>query len=501
MPIDPDAYMSGAIPTLSRGGSWLPPSHAGASTHRSEATSQYPKNVYSRYTPPSPTLAGSLPLSPLHPAMSFLPGLASSSVWQSYEEALRSPLYRGWGHGLGTMTVTTPSIAPFGGEMSYGSLTSDIPPPESSSHNLRSERGRSKTQRAPALKTTLTEADHRGNACTPARMKQPIPPMTHRRRAESLPSPPAQSATSPKSSSRLAPASASGSRLDTKGSRAADSTIGRSTSHTHLSTLDEGARARSDVEPDHPKRSPPHRRKGDTPMTPLAKPLCRSSDADLPTLPLPKTPYVKRGRPPALRRHTSHAASPGTLRTTIKRERFISSPERQRPLSVPDTSRTRELHPSLPTPERPAFNMTSLRSALPRTNKDLLPHPMWRKRPRSEAPSGYIAPLSCDGYDRYSAHPADTGEIIPDPKSPTIAPTGTAATTSTGYIPVGFASPTKDLAWNRDGPAMKTHGVAWKRHTDHLVLPTGPAGPRWTQARPPRVDVVTGGGWWESGGQ
>ena len=24
MPIDPDAYMSGAIPTLSRGGAWLP---------------------------------------------------------------------------------------------------------------------------------------------------------------------------------------------------------------------------------------------------------------------------------------------------------------------------------------------------------------------------------------------------------------------------------------------------------------------------------------------
>ncbi|RXK37925.1 hypothetical protein M231_04814 [Tremella mesenterica] len=67
------------------------------------------------------------------------------------------------------------------------------------------------------------------------------------------------------------------------------------------------------------------------------------------------------------------------------------------------------------------------------------------------------------------------------------------------YLPMGYPDPTRELAWNREGPPMKRHGVAWLR--PDVPLPDSPSGPRWTQARPPRVDVVMGGGWWESGGE
>lgn len=48
---------------------------------------------------------------------------------------------------------------------------------------------------------------------------------------------------------------------------------------------------------------------------------------------------------------------------------------------------------------------------------------------------------------------------------------------------------------------MRTYGIAWKREGDPEKLPEGPEGPRWVQARPPRVDHVLGGSWWESGGE
>lgn len=61
MPIDPDAYMAGAIPTLSRGGSWLqggrqlrdstlPPSHL----HEGSRCGSSPGSNYNPQTPPAP---------------------------------------------------------------------------------------------------------------------------------------------------------------------------------------------------------------------------------------------------------------------------------------------------------------------------------------------------------------------------------------------------------------------------------------------------------------
>ena len=123
-----------------------------------------------------------------------------------------------------------------------------------------------------------------------------------------------------------------------------------------------------------------------------------------------------------------------------------------------------------------------------------------------------------DPYDPYMMHPAaatppraDIDHVAMTMQiayaGQSASPAGAVGTTAAGdavlsgtYKPLGYADPTRKLEWNRDGPAMKTYGVAWKRHSEGMVLPHGPAGPRWTQARPPRSGVVTGGEWGQSGG-
>lgn len=128
----------------------------------------------------------------------------------------------------------------------------------------------------------------------------------------------------------------------------------------------------------------------------------------------------------------------------------------------------------------------------------------------------YVSPLFDDPYDRYATHPnAPTPDRIekllslsPYPSPSTAKPSSTPlrppqpkAPKDGHYTPPGFAKPTKNLSWNRDGPAMRTYGIAWKREGDPEKLPEGPEGPRLVQARPPRVDHVLGGSWWESGGE
>ena len=124
----------------------------------------------------------------------------------------------------------------------------------------------------------------------------------------------------------------------------------------------------------------------------------------------------------------------------------------------------------------------------------------------SRRPEKYLSPSAAEGYDRYVAHPA-----IPSPTTidrsaqqqqlqrEAFGSQPVSGTQNAEYIPLGYARPTRELEWNRDGPAMKTHGVAWKR--DAAVLASAPEGPRWVQARPPREMAVQGGGWWESGGE
>ncbi|WVQ93040.1 hypothetical protein IAU59_000104 [Kwoniella sp. CBS 9459] len=130
----------------------------------------------------------------------------------------------------------------------------------------------------------------------------------------------------------------------------------------------------------------------------------------------------------------------------------------------------------------------------------------------SASSHGYVPPLSHIEYDRYEAHPAPP----PGPDSNTFyahstphSHTGSASgsTSPTGhtppppkeYIPPAFPKPTRDVKWNRTGPAMKTHGIAWLREGEVGELPHAPKGPRYIVARPPRAERISGGNWWSSG--
>lgn len=155
-------------------------------------------------------------------------------------------------------------------------------------------------------------------------------------------------------------------------------------------------------------------------------------------------------RPPMSRRHT---------------EEYHAPPQRSRRLSIPPPS------------PRPSFDMQNM--AGPLANSD------------ARRPQQYMSPSADEGYDRYVAHPAVTSPTTTTSSimknRPEIGARSVSANVipaSKEYIPLGFARPTRDVAWNRDGPAMKTHGVAWHREAD--ILPLAPEGPRWTQARPPR---------------
>ncbi|WVQ84591.1 hypothetical protein IAT38_006745 [Cryptococcus sp. DSM 104549] len=133
-----------------------------------------------------------------------------------------------------------------------------------------------------------------------------------------------------------------------------------------------------------------------------------------------------------------------------------------------------------------------------------------------DVPIGYISPLADEPYDRYAAHPSAPApdrldRALHGGSSPSYAGTHTETESllrppqerppSNGeYLPLGYARPVRDVAWNREGPAMKTHGIAWLREGDPGRLPEGPEGPRWAVARPPRGEHVLGGGWWQSGG-
>jgi hypothetical protein len=120
--------------------------------------------------------------------------------------------------------------------------------------------------------------------------------------------------------------------------------------------------------------------------------------------------------------------------------------------------------------------------------------------------------LSHEGYDRYAAHPAAPAVLSAGNRTISIgivtqtSPSGpddrqveSEEYRDGGCLPLGYSRPTREIGWNRDGPAMKTYGVAWGRKAGP-VLPDGPRGPSWVQARPPRAELVLGGEWWASGG-
>jgi len=447
---------------------------------------------------------------------------------------MRSPLYRGWGHGLRTMSIGAPTIvaispeagpnsglsSPSGQVLPHAALGPATSHEKGSSPLNHTPNNPNRHQKQHPLGTSSRATPQVPEPLTPAR--RPISATIHRRRAESLPSPPAQA---PVKLSRdlhhpvLYPrreriASDNGRHLENR-SRPPSLSVSKSSSHPSLVTLQETTKTERDKAPDHHMRSPPGHegsRRGfraeqreDRTASPSSAMLRDSSSATSPQS--PRSPYIKLTRPPALRRHTSHTSSDhGQL--PPRRERYISSPEQTcaRPSTHHNVkpSHTSKHGSSTPTAKSLSFDMQSLGNSLPTPDRDSL-HASQAKQYNARK-SGYIPPLSDEGYDRYSAHPAEAEDPPRPPRpSPSHAqpPLSSVQTSSHSaqYIPVGFASPTKELAWNRDGPAMKTHGVAWNRNIDDLVLPARPQGPRLIQARPPREEMVTGGGWWESGGQ
>lgn len=139
---------------------------------------------------------------------------------------------------------------------------------------------------------------------------------------------------------------------------------------------------------------------------------------------------------------------------------------------------------------RPNLDMSELGAALP-------PGPI------TASPTVYTTSTEQEVYDRYTAHPA-----APVPSSRDVAPNKGAPPLRMDvknvkpgdYRPPCFPGPTNNnLKWNRDGPAMRSHGIPWAGDSPEGQLPTGPAGPRWAQARPPRLDLQHSGNWWESG--
>jgi len=530
MPIDPDAYMAGAIPTLSRGGSWLPALHGDVSSFGSAVNSNAQDG-----NPRLPPLSFNAcpPWSPLHPISPFCPDALNSPGMPQpgYGKPMWSTSYLGYGHSPGIMTVATPFGSQLGADdhptcPSTPPLVDTTSPqttpstPSDYTGQLQTEivepNGYQPKSHAPIYASQYPAVSQGPEPLNPSQARKPITPLIHRRRAESLPSPPGETPAGPVRSSHLPTrksnkqeerertASGSGKRMEARRSRTANLAFGRSYSYTQLNTVKETAKVRKDVAPDYHKRSPP---KLDI-NTQSAKPLMKVQSTYC-RAPSPESPYIKLGRPPTLRRHTSYTSSSSSSPITPKRERFLSSPERREKTSHSQTGpavrQAKHPHSSSPASSRgrSCFDMAPLANPLPEQPQEALTHLNSGKRSRSE--TSYVSPLSRDGYDRYAAHPNvptdETDRYTTHASSPTITQEGNAAAMKPEYVPVGSAAPTKELAWNRDGPAMKTHGVAWKRHSENLVLPKGPQGPRLIQAKPPRVDIVTGGGWWESGGQ
>lgn len=560
--------MGGHIPGLSRGGSWVPPAHPGhpangtiANPHPREAISA---SVYS--TASAGSYGTGLPLSPMsynpifpYPLTSpFLPSPATSRY-----SAPPMPLQAsGW--PIGPSSIMSPSKiqttsfeqeqTPFPVHSQAASIIPlpprtptvipSLPPPPSPSIQARYVNVRTHEPSEPS------EPSWEYAAGAPKRIDREQPyhasqrpnnehkhtaHLVYRKRADSLPRPPPPEVaqhTDPSEQISLEAtfeerdrtASGSGKQLEARRNSFKRPSKTRSSSHYDALATREllpGKLDRNHAH-DHVKRSPP--RLHTLARLPRDASSPSSSHANSRTEPATHSPspYIKLGRPPNTRRHTSH-----TDRADSDNPTYPEKGERARHVSSPDRSPShRQIvvsSPSLPNKAKSkAYDMSPLSTALPCSGTTLDFQTHTRVRPASPSARAYMHTHSHsqstpdspeEVYDRYSTHPAAP---VPDRadryvyspsagSSKSRAPVSPSPTdmilVGDAYLPVGYARPVKELEWNRDGPAMKTYGVAWKRHTEDLVLPKGPEGPRWVQARPPRVDVLSGGGWWESGGQ
>lgn len=169
--------------------------------------------------------------------------------------------------------------------------------------------------------------------------------------------------------------------------------------------------------------------------------------------------------------------------TTTTQQQSTTSPS----LFAPHTARTRAA----------ALDMQSLGDALPPTPGTSTSMSL------SMSATGYVPPTLDEDYDRYAAHPAapvpPRADLAPEQLARVPQGPGLKQVTAENYRPPGFPKPVRSLGINRDGPAMRTHGIAWDREGTVDALPGGPAGPRWIQARPPVPAGQPSGNWWQAG--
>ena len=523
MPIDPDAYMSGAIPTLSRGGSWQVHDYIPSGGSIPSDPPASPSIIAEGLANPfSSRWAGSGP--PSHSRARFpLMNTAHNLPLSPLPFPFTTPLVsKGWGER--TILPQPPKSAkePMRGATAYAGTQGRF------RHGSEGWQGGSWEKGSGAPQIILPEPiypepakvylGHRNppTLSSPPRQAALIgPPVKpHRARAESLPAPAAESSPStetPKGRKRGKPRRPKMTRRHTSDgppSPPTTATKGRRPRHYSLPV-----QSRESV------RSSILDFTSSAPMTAIA-----SSRFDLSSLrgALPPSSlatdggthtvgYISPLSDEGYDRYAAHPASPTPGR--IDRPRMtleaLNTP-RVRSESAQEEGKATRSRPNRPVsmsqprhapgPRSP----TSPLAASPFGN-DYFALPPAEQRGRSHRNRAASHPAISD----HSGYSATESALSARPPKPRTLPQASQQSSSTGtsplpaqrqttYLPVGYPDPTRDLKWNREGPAMRTHGIAWMR--DVVDLPDGPAGPRWVQARPPRVDVTQGGSWWESGG-
>ncbi|WWC64722.1 uncharacterized protein I303_107333 [Kwoniella dejecticola CBS 10117] len=563
MPVDVEAYMAGAIPSVSRGGSWLPEQRGpnGASAPTLQPHSAYGSSPLSAFpqTPPlvvrdmagSPIIAQSTqyPPSP-SPSTDCPPGARSIGNAQSRttshndlagaasthglkRENLSSPMrHEGW---LRSASEASQSVRGSAYQESFLQAPSSVHP---NSQGAEPHRHTSDNQVLGEV-WEMQRLGHRSLArgsghshlasieisppsdimappASPYRKlgtHHPAHPSAHRRIAELLPS------------GQLTPLTQNSDH------RPRSERPGLTRRHSHGPAL--VSKVKKHDEEDLFRSAQMNNRLA---RLSLEGRNCHTPDPEAssssPTFPHhPASPE----RPAMHRRHSSvesisssnkhsarHSHTTAKQRTTadhIHRPRHLSTPSHTHTAQVPGPSPSSlDRRPSAASAIGLASSRPRLLSSSPLTSPRDVTQRSAPSSPISTAPSrrtsvtdiidkkptGYVSPMDDDLYDPYEAHPAAPASQHSARQS---IPSRNSASldfaqkppVTKQYIPPGFAKPTRSVPWNREGPAMKTHGIAWMREGDPQELPTAPKGPRWDVARPPRAENMKGGTWWESG--
>jgi hypothetical protein len=569
MPVNPVAYMSGAIPSLSRGGSWqnLPGAQPSPLDSASFASPDPGGSIYpraSQIAPPSPgsgmgnrtnihfgrhpwAMNPALPQSPLSHqyASSYAPSQIppSTSGRSQYHTAREGSISAG-SQGGSMMSGRAPVVGPTrhpgwtgmppGGYSTPSSPTiyaASITPPRSASRAPQSpsipasprayyssfsphagprspqqewewasgspkpmtsepdyfspRHAHSERQYTPtAMSLRLPEPKKRNTTSSPMPQPLPPPPQSGRLRLDSqsrLRAHPQRPAPPRRHTDRYSPSTDIGEH-ETMGSRSNSKSLGK------RRACPESPYIPLEVQKLSPGSYYASSKGGSAP---------RSHDA--PDSLVGSQARSQSARPPTVRQHSGLVPSPPSyadtkaMSLTERRLKQGCNPRPSLPTIIYAGSTidfTSRLSATARTVKRDPFNLADIRDSLP---------PM----PATASPAGHT-PSEDEDYDRYTAHPAVPSERADhEPQAKSRRPAlgmDLKNIPAAEYRPPCFPPvPSKKLKWNREGPAMKTHGVAWLRDTPDGPLPTGPQGPRWAQARPPNLDLPQDGNWWESG--